>query len=566
MVWLEMEVGPVYVQGSILTGISFLCRDISQRVAKEKDLLAAKEAALSDAKAKTAFLSSMSHEIRTPMHAIIGLTELLLQKQQEENTLENLKAIRFSANNLLTIINDILDFSKIEAGRFSFDIHVFDIFQVLDEINKGIRMSAQQKNLGYEVQLNGSIPTHLKGDSVRLSQILMNLLGNSIKFTQTGKIRLSVDVLHDTETEIVLEFTVADTGIGIPRDQLPHIFQTFNQVNNQQRFKIQGTGLGLSITRKLVEMQEGQIKVESEVGKGSVFTFSLPFLKAGQSDWMKSESEENQDPLFKDFKVLLVEDNKINQLLAKQMLTAWGVEVEVAGDGFEAIARLRRHSFDLILLDLQLPEMDGFEVARFVRKSTKSPSNSVPIVALSADVFDETRMLTEEAGMDDYITKPYQQKDILRVLKKFTTGEVEPLVKSEENTVGKTFKSIDIQFVKDKFGKDPETLQYILEIFRDEVGPQLQAVHSLLQKNDIQNSEKPVHKLVSTFFAMGMPETASILSSMEKMLKQGEEAAMVLIRLEEVMGHYQGALMQTGPLLESLTKDPLEAQMKPNNK
>ncbi len=554
-IWLEMEIGPALDAEQVPAGISFFCRDVSQRLQKERDLVSAKESALSDARAKSSFLSSMSHEIRTPMNAIIGLTELLLQTRQEENNLENLKAIRFSANNLLTIINDILDFSKIEAGKFSFDIHVFDIFQVLEEINKGIRVAAQQKNLVYEVQLNGSIPDQLKGDSVRLSQILVNLLGNSVKFTQTGRIRLSVDVLHDSETEMVLEFSISDTGIGIPKDSLPGIFQSFNQAHNQRKYKIQGTGLGLSITKKLVELQEGEIKVESEVGKGSVFTFSLPFLKALPGEWVQSAQHEDQIPVFNDLKVLLVEDNKINLLLARQILSSWGVSVDVAGDGFEAIARLRRRSFDLIFLDLQMPEVDGFEVARFVRKTMRPPANSVPIVALTADVFEETRRLTEEAGMNDYITKPYQQKDILRVLKKFALGEVQYAGPPQENPPVEEAKEIDLQYIQDKFGKDRETLLYILEIFQNEIGLELESVKQLLQKNEAQGAVKLVHKLVSTFSAMGMPETASSLSCMEKMLKQGDEIPPVMTKLDSVIAQYIRAIRQLEPILNSIRQN-----------
>jgi signal transduction histidine kinase/CheY-like chemotaxis protein len=552
-VWLEMQVAPFFGPEGLLVGISFFCKDVSQKVRYEKDLLAAKEAALADARAKSAFLSNMSHEIRTPMNAIIGLTELLLKKKMDDNSLENLKAIQFSANNLLTIINDILDFSKIEAGKFNFDIHVFDIFQVLEEINKGIRVSAQQKNLLYEIQLNGSIPKYMKGDSVRLAQILVNLLGNSVKFTQTGKIRLSVDVLHDLETEIILEFKVSDTGIGIPKDRLPTIFQTFNQVHSQNKYKTQGTGLGLSISKKLVDLQDGEISVQSEIGKGSVFTFFLPFLKAGAKD-LEPSSNQDEDfvPLFKDVKVLLVEDNKINQLLAKQILTGWGVNVEVANDGFEAIAKLQRRSFDLILLDLQMPEIDGFEVARFVRTTVKPPDNAIPIVALTADVFAETRALTLEAGMNDYITKPYQQKDLLRVLKKFTLSDEQFLRPEVEVNLKLPEKSIDFHFIKEKFGKDQDTFRYILEIFKNEIGQELDSIRSLLKKNETHSSIKPVHKLVSTFTAMGMPETAFTLSLMERMLKQNDDAHLVLEKLEEVNRHYQQALLQIEPVLESL--------------
>jgi len=555
-VWLEASFSPIYASNGSVKGITVVANDTSKKLKLEQELRSDKEAALADARAKSAFLSNMSHEIRTPMNAIIGLTELLLNKKQDETSLENLKAIRFSANNLLTIINDILDFSKIEAGKFTFDIHTFEIFQILDELNKSIKLSAQAKNLMYEIQISGAIPKYLKGDSVRLSQILLNLLGNSVKFTQTGKIKLSVDILNETETDIVLEFKVTDTGIGIPKDKLVNIFHSFSQVHSEQRFKAQGTGLGLSITKRLVEMQDGEIGLKSQIGKGSTFTFFLPYLKATQKDQEPLDYQEDiHSGRFADFKVLLVEDNKINQLLARQILMGWGVNVEVANDGFEAIAKLQRRTFDLILLDLQMPEIDGFEVARFVRKTIKAPANEIPIVALTADAFTETKIKTQEAGMNDFITKPYQQKDLFRVLRKFAALEDEKFGFKEnaaESEVIDISKALDFEFIKEKFGKDQDTFKYILEVFKHDIGEEITTVRGFLLKKDGQSAIKLVHKLVSTFTAMGMPETALTLSLMERMLKQGDNPDLVFNKLLTVESQYNQAIVQINPILKSL--------------
>ena len=423
--WFEVNYNPIRDEFNRVTGVAVFLEDVTERIALEKDLRAAKESAETDAKAKSTFLSNMSHEIRTPMNAILGLTELLLYKKLDVNTIENLKAIQFSANNLLTIINDILDFSKIEAGKLSFEIQAFDLLHVLEDLNRSVSVSATAKNLVYEVNMSGAIPKYLKGDSVRLSQILLNLLGNSVKFTQTGKVKLTVDVLNETETDLVLEFKVSDTGIGIPKDQMQSIFHSFSRVESPQKYKTQGTGLGLSITKHLVEMQMGQIRVDSQVGKGSTFTFFLPYLKVKANELSQTPVFEDTGKVsFNEMKVLLVEDNKINQMLARQILQGWNVNVDIADDGFEAIAKLQRYKFDLILLDLQMPEIDGFEVARFVRKTMKSPSNKIPIVALTADAFPETRELTLQAGMNDFITKPYRQRDLFRVLRRFSGMEM----------------------------------------------------------------------------------------------------------------------------------------------
>lgn len=553
--WFEMNYNPIRDEFNQVTGVAVFSQDISERVLLEKELVAAKESAQADAKAKSAFLSNMSHEIRTPMNAILGLSELLLHKKLDDNTLENLKAIRFSANNLLTIINDILDFSKIEAGKLSFDNQVFNLLQVLDELNRSISSSSKAKNLVYEVNMAGTIPNYLKGDAVRLTQILLNLLGNSVKFTQTGKVKLSVDVQSETETDFILEFKVSDTGIGIPKDQLKSIFQSFTRLDSPHKYKTQGTGLGLSITKHLVEMQEGQIQVQSEVGKGSIFTFVLPYQKLKANELGQSVIIEDIGQVsFAGMRVLLVEDNKINQMLARQILQGWQATVDLADDGFEAIAKLQRHKFDLILLDLQMPEIDGFEVARFVRKTLKSPSNQIPIVALTADAFAETRELTVQAGMNDFITKPYQQRDLLRILRRFSGMEENTLLNAQRgiNEDGMELQSINFEFIREKFGKDPETLRYILEVFKTEIAEEIRSIRPLFDQNEIGRATKLIHKLVSTFTAMGMPETALTLTSMERMLKQDEASAKVIEMLGEVEQSYRRAIKQIQPVLDSI--------------
>lgn len=551
--WFELLLQPM-TENQQLVSVFGTILDIQAKVEKEEELISAKASAQADAEAKSAFLSNMSHEIRTPMNAILGLTELLLQKRLDETALENLRAINFSANNLLTIINDILDLSKIEAGKLDFEMQTFDFFKVLDELNKSIRLSAQTKNLVYEVQLSGSIPKYLKGDSVRLTQILLNLLGNSVKFTLSGKIKLLVDVYEENGNDLRLGFSIIDTGMGIPKDQLQNIFQSFIQVQSNQRVKTQGTGLGLAITKKLVEMQNGTISVESDFGKGSKFQFEIPFQRSSDQEFIAARSEENiLEGQFSGLKILLVEDNKINQLLAKQVLEGWNINVEVANDGFEAIAKLQRRSFDLILLDLQMPEMDGFEVTRFVRKGLKTPFNNIPIVALTADAYSETKLKTQEAGMNDFLTKPYQQKDLFRVISRFATHVARPDFEDEPK-LDESEQILDFGFIKEKFGKDPETLQFILEVFRDEIGIEISSARQFLLQNDTLKASKIIHKLVSTFSAMGMKESAVQLSLMETLLKQNHSGNEVLGKLVLVEKQYEFAVQQIAPILEGLKK------------
>jgi PAS domain S-box-containing protein len=533
-------------------GVAVIGQDITERVKIELELHRTKEEAELAAKAKSEFLSNMSHEIRTPMNAILGLTELLLQRKLDDNTIENLKGIRFSASNLLTIINDILDFSKIEAGKLTFEHAVFDFYALLDEINKSTTLSAENKGLQFKLKISDSIPRQLMGDKVRLTQILLNLLSNAVKFTQKGEISLEVDLLDENSESVVLHFAILDTGIGIRKDKISQIFNSFSQVNEDNKYKIQGTGLGLSITKRLVELQGGKIFVESDFGKGSKFYFFLNLKKVPNEVPLLEDGQHDIQADFSNVNLLLVEDNKINQLLARQILQGWKINVDVANDGFEAIAKLQRRHYQIILLDLQMPEIDGFEVAKFVRRSLKSPLNSIPIVALTADAFPETRQKTQEAGMNDFITKPFQQSDLLRVLVKFTGKNKELIPADPLPETPEEEGVIDFEFVKSRFGKDQETLRYILQVFTEDIAVEIQSLYQHLHNNQRTDLAKVAHKLVSTFSAMGMRKTAYQLGRIEKVALEGAGLNALKNLIKEVESHYINAVKEIEPVMEQI--------------
>lgn len=548
----EVHFNPIYDSTkTMIMGVAVIGQDISERVKIELELHRTKEEAEQAAKAKSEFLSNMSHEIRTPMNAILGLTELLLQKKLDDSTIENLKGIRFSATNLLTIINDILDFSKIEAGKLTFENAVFDFYALLDEINKSTSLAARNKGLQFKLKLSDSIPRQLMGDKVRLTQILLNLLSNAVKFTQKGEVTLEVDLLDETADNAVLHFAILDTGIGIKKDKINMIFNSFSQINEDDKYKTQGTGLGLSITKKLVELQGGKIFVESDFGKGSKFYFFLNMKKVPNEVPLLEDDQHDIKADFSNINLLLVEDNKINQLLARQILQGWKINVDVANDGFEAIAKLQRRQYNIILLDLQMPEIDGFEVAKFVRRSMKSPLNTIPIVALTADAFPETRQKTLDAGMNDFITKPFQQSDLLRVLAKLTgkNKELIPQETTEEEVEKEGY--IDFEYIKSRFGKDPETLRYILKVFTEDIAAEIQSLYKHLHAGNRTDLARVAHKLVSTFSAMGMRKTAYQLGRIEKVVLEGAGVNALKKLIKEVESQYVQAVKEIEPVLEN---------------
>ncbi len=389
--------------------------DISDKKKTEEELLEAKKAAELAAKAKTEFLSNMSHEIRTPMNAVIGLTELLLQEKHDEKTLEYLKSIKYSADNLLVIINDVLDFSKIESGKITLEVIDFDIRKLVDDLGKTISYKADEKGIELLKKIADDVPRLLRGDPFRLNQILLNLTGNAIKFTEKGFVEIAIRLgKTPSNDKVSLIIDVIDTGIGIPERKLGNIFESFTQAYTDTTRLFGGTGLGLAITQNLVRLQGGQIQVKSELGKGSVFKVTMDF-ETGQRSGINIEGQRipMEEKNLKGMRILVVEDNKMNQFVARQILQRWNAQVSLAGNGEIALEILEGADFDLVFMDLQMPVMGGFETTDLLRSGERAPRNQhVPIMALTADAFAETRQKVASYGMNDFVTKPFDQDEL----------------------------------------------------------------------------------------------------------------------------------------------------------
>lgn len=389
--------------------------DISDKKKTEEELLEAKKAAELAAKAKTEFLSNMSHEIRTPMNAVIGLTELLLQEKHSERTLEYLKSIKYSADNLLVIINDILDFSKIESGKINLETIDFDIRKVVDELTKTISYKADEKGIQLRKNIAAEVPALLNGDPYRLNQILLNLTGNAIKFTSQGYVEIAIRLGEKKNGDMVtLIIEVIDTGIGIPERKLSTIFESFTQAYTDTTRLFGGTGLGLAITQNLVRLQGGEIQVKSEVNKGSVFTVIIDFKKAeGTTPFKENQHISMEEKDLNGMRILVVEDNKMNQFVARQILQRWKAKVSVAENGEIALELMEQEDFDLVFMDLQMPVMGGYETTTLIRSGERALRNQkVPIIALTADAFFETRQKVASCGMNDFVTKPFDQDEL----------------------------------------------------------------------------------------------------------------------------------------------------------
>jgi signal transduction histidine kinase/ActR/RegA family two-component response regulator len=384
----------------------------------EESLIKERDRAEASEKAKQLFLANMSHEIRTPMNAILGFARLLEEAITDKELLEFIQVIIKSGDDLLVILNDILDFSRIEAGKVNFEKQPFNVRGNVAAIVTMMESKAASKNLKLTSAIDNTIPQMLVGDAVRLSQILLNLVSNAIKFTESGNIRISLSVVDENEANIIVEFVIKDTGIGIPLEKQAKIFESFEQATTNTMRKFGGTGLGLSIAKQLVEMQDGKIFVKSLPGMGAEFYFRLPFLKYTGKLQQKSGSEDvdNAEPSEivksgKGVRVLIVEDNTINQMLIVKVLQKRDFTIDVAANGVIALSKYRNNDYDIILMDLQMPEMDGYETTRNIRNMPGSKKD-IPIMAMTAHTIKGEMERCLAIGMNDYIPKPFNINEL----------------------------------------------------------------------------------------------------------------------------------------------------------
>ncbi|HVV03840.1 MAG TPA: response regulator [Puia sp.] len=389
---------------------SAFIRDISSRRQREEELLQMKEKAEQAAKAKSQFLSVMSHELRTPLNAVIGITHLMLQGNPREDQQEDLRTLQFSGESLLHIINDILDFTKLDSGKIELSAIDFNLRELSQSLYQSFSYKAREKSIVFDVEYDEKMPFMVKGDNFRLSQVLNNLISNAIKFTREGSVKLKISLIEERGAAYVTKFSVIDTGIGIAEEKKDKIFEQFTQADSNTTRLYGGTGLGLSISARLVELMDSAIVVESELGKGSNFNFTVllqPCNATEQAAPVQKAAGKSNEP-FRNKLILLAEDNTFNANIARRFITGWGADLDVVADGWQAIEFVSRKRYDLILMDVQMPVLDGFACTRKIRKHFKE----VPIIAVTASPRNEILQDILACGMNDFVSKPFKPNEL----------------------------------------------------------------------------------------------------------------------------------------------------------
>ncbi len=483
-----------------------------EKIKAEKATLTAENAV----KAKQQFLSNMSHEIRTPMNAIIGFTKVVLKTELTAKQKEYLTAIKMSGDALIVLINDILDLAKVDAGKMTFEKVPFRMSLSLSAMLHLFETKIQEKNLELVKQYDSRIPDVLVGDPVRLHQIILNLVSNAVKFTNTGTITVIVQLLKEDDVNVQIEFAVSDTGIGIPNNKIEKIFENFQQASSGTSRIYGGTGLGLAIVKQLVEAQGGSIGVKSTLDQGSTFSFVLTFQKTLAEAEIIAEAEV-LDLEIKNIRVLVAEDIPLNQLLMKTLLDDYGFERDIAENGKIAIEKLKEKAYDVILMDLQMPVMNGFETTEYIRHTLKS---KIPIIALTADVTTVDLAKCKSVGMNDYIAKPVDEKllynKIIAAVKKTSCNDN---LKSPENNDTERLKCTDLQYLYRRTKSNPALMMEMISLYLEQTPPLIKAMNKSLVDKDWQSLYATVHKMIPSFLIVG------ISIDFENMAKKVQEFA-----------------------------------------
>ena len=538
-IWVLISGAPIIDHHGEVSGSIGIHYDITRQKKLQIELEEARRRAEEAQEAEKQFLANMSHEIRTPLNAIIGMTHLLYDTQPNPEQLEYLQVLQHSSDLMRRIINDVLDLAKIRSGKFEISARPFDLRGLVQSIVKSVAFRLEGRPLKISIDMDTRFNRMVLGDDLLLNQILHNLIGNAEKFTEKGQIKVKVSLKSADDQRQLVAFCISDTGIGIPLDRQSIIFQSFRQVDGDIKRRYGGTGLGLAITQQLVQLQGGQIWVKSKVGKGSKFYFTIPYertaLPIEEREIYRINVEERPQM---DLPVLVVEDNAMNRKYVSALLKKWQVDFQMAVNGKEAVQKTAETPYSLILMDIQMPEMDGYEATIIIR-NTAGPNQDTPIIALTASALTAQRDKALKVGMNDYLSKPFKPEQLMQKMKLPVTEKIGEAAKEISYTFDKLFNQ---QHLWDLYQGDLEYAHQMFGGFLDHTVPGLQSLEKAIQSQNWMETGRLAHKVKPSFSMVGLPEYSDRMEALEHAAKASE--AVTVLRLWSALATEMPILVQ----------------------
>ena len=517
-IWLDMNIVPIFSKSSLCTHFVSISRDISKIKENEAALIRAKLEAEHAKKAEEHFLAVISHEIRTPINALVGLANLMLDTPTTSEQVEYIDSIKTSADNLLALVNDILDLSKIESGEIDFAQNKFELEKLIQSSINTLKFLAENKGIAVNIVKDANLPSYIVGDAVRLNQIIINLLSNAIKFTKQGEVSLKTKLILQHKEKIYISISVKDTGIGIEEEKLETIFEKYKQADQNVMMRYGGSGLGLYIVKQLVELQGGEINVKSQKGVGSTFSVTLPFDVAEINEPIQKVLKQKGD--LKNVSILVGEDNVMNQHIVKKMLEKWKATVEVAKNGKEIIDKVSNYKYDILLTDIQMPELNGLETIDYIRRELKS---DIPIVVMTASVFGNQYEVVKN-DISGFIQKPFDPQKLLQSVSEAIAKQKETQ-KIRHILPNKATKNIryDLSYLEQVSGNNRKFIEEMIQIFVTQATEVIKELPIVLEKQDYHLIARMVHKIKSSARNIGDKQMAQDCATIENLIETHQD-------------------------------------------